>query len=265
MRSTLRLLGILFLFILLSVLTQIGGIVLLISILLGKTIRWKNPFKSTFIFVSLYFLSTFVLVPPLAKMSGREPIKHSQKIQPTALYTVILNRNYVRPELHDLLQRAENRLKLSDVGIHYLDASFPFVNGFPLLPHLSHNDGKKIDLSLIYETPEGRITDKQKSNSGYGVFEEPEKGEFDQIEKCKTAGYFQYDYPKYLTLGLINKNLLFSNKGSKLLVEAFLKDQSVGKLFIEPHLKERLHLKNSKIRYHGCQAVRHDDHIHIQL
>ena len=29
--------------------------------------------------------------------------------------------------------------------------------------------------------------------------------------------------------------------------------------------KTRLLLTSDKIRFHGCQAVRHDDHIHVQL
>ncbi len=33
----------------------------------------------------------------------------------------------------------------------------------------------------------------------------------------------------------------------------------------KPHLKTRLKLSSAKIRFHGCQAVRHDDHIHVQL
>ena len=35
----------------------------------------------------------------------------------------------------------------TNIEIHYLDANFPFINKFPLLPHLSHNDGKKIDIT----------------------------------------------------------------------------------------------------------------------
>lgn len=101
--------------------------------------------------------------------------------------------------------------------------------------------------------------------SGYGVFEGPEDKEQDQISKCKDAGYFQYDYAKYLTFGEINDDLQFSKKGTKLLIETILKFDCIEKIFIEPHLKQRLKLNHPKIRYHGCGAVRHDDHIHIQV
>jgi len=44
-----------------------------------------------------------------------------------------------------------------------------------------------------------------------------------------------------------------------------LQQPNLGKVFVEPHLKTRMKLVDSKIRFHGCGAVRHDDHIHIQL
>jgi hypothetical protein len=164
-----------------------------------------------------------------------------------------------------LLLSVSNNLEGTDVEINYLDANFPFVNKFPLLPHLSHNDGKKIDVSLIYQNEDGRVSNSQKSNSGYGVFEAPKSNEINKTNECKSNGYFQYDYLKYLTFGKINKDLTFSNKGTKALVNAFLKNKSLGKMFIEPHLKKRLNLTDSRIRFQGCRAVRHDDHIHVQL
>lgn len=248
-----------------TVLTQIGGIVYLLSLFLSRKWGINLKFKSLLIFLTLYLLSTILIVPLIAPIFGREKVKHTEKIRPSNYMTVLLNRNYVKPELNELLLEAESELIGTDVGIYYLDANFPFINNFPLLPHLSHSDGKKIDISLIYETQEGNITIKQKSISGYGVFENPKRNEYDQITKCLSAGYFQYDYPKYLTLGVINRELIFSEKGTKKLMEGLLKSRNLGKLFIEPHLKKRLNLIDDRIRYHGCRAVRHDDHIHIQL
>lgn len=253
------------LFLVLTVLTQIGGIVYFISLILSKKINTKLKFKTLFIFIIFYLVSTLVIVPLIAPIFGREKIKNSIKINPTNYMTVLLNRNYVQPKLNELLSDTEKKLAKTTIEIHYLDANFPFINKFPLLPHLSHNDGKKIDISLIYETENGTVSNKQKATSGYGVFESPNSGEFNQIEKCLKNGYFQYDYPKYLTLGSINDSLVFSEKGTKKLIQAILKNQTLGKLFIEPHLKNRMNLNDDRIRYHGCRAVRHDDHIHLQL
>lgn len=253
------------LFVILTILTQIGGIVYLLSDFIAKKSKIKFKLKGLISFIVIYLFSTFLIVPFIASLFGREKIICTEKIQPTNKMTLILNRNYVKPELNTFLKRVENNLANTNITINFLDANFPFFDGFPLLPHLSHNDGLKLDLSLVYETRNGEISDKQKSNSGYGVFEEPKNEEFNQIEKCLSNGYFQYDYPKYLTFGTINKELLFSKKGTKRLIEAILKEEELEKLFIEPHLKNRLRLNNNKIRYHGCRAVRHDDHIHIQL
>ncbi len=253
------------LFVILTILTQIGGIIYILSLWLIR--RWKISLKIKLplVFAGLYLVATFIIVPLSAPLFGREKVKNSEVINPANYMTILLNRNYVRPEMNDLLAQTAKDLNETSVTINYLDANFPFVNKFPLLPHLSHNDGKKIDLSLIYETPNGEITSKQKARSGYGAFEKPTPKEFNQIRECLKEGYFQYDYPKYLTLGKINDDLVFSEKGTKALIESVLKQPNLGKLFIEPHLKQRLNLTNSKIRYHGCRAVRHDDHIHIQL
>ena len=245
--------------------TQIGVVVYLLSLIISKKWNKNLKFKTLIIFASLYLFSTLLIVPLISPIFGREKVKHSEKIKPTNYMTVLLNRNYVKPKLNELLSKTEKKLNGTNIEIHYLDANFPFINKFPLLPHLSHNDGKKIDLSLVYETENGIITNRQKSISGYGLFENPKPTEYNQIEKCLKNGYFQYNFPKYLTLGKINKELVFSEKGTKKLIENILKSQNLGKIFIEPHLKSRMNLNNNRIRYHGCRAVRHDDHIHIQL
>ncbi|MEW7292812.1 hypothetical protein [Aquimarina sp. 2304DJ70-9] len=265
MNIILKIISQILLFVFLTIVTQIGGIVYLLSLVLIKKWEWNSRFKPLIVFTGLYVISTLLIVPIVAPIFGREKVKHTDRIQPTNYMTVFLNRNYVRPELNELLLQAEKELNASNIEIHYLDANFPFINKFPLLPHLSHNDGKKIDISLIYEAESGEITDKQKSISGYGVFEDPKSNEYNQSHKCLKSGYFQYDYPKYVTFGKINKKLVFSEKGTKMLIRSILKNRNLGKLFIEPHLKKRMNLVDSKIRYHGCRAVRHDDHIHIQL
>lgn len=221
--------------------------------------------KPIITFFGLYMIVTFVIVPAIAPLWGREKINNTENIKPATYMTVILNRNYVKPELNELLKETEENLSGTDIDIIYLDANFPFIDKFPLLPHLSHNDGKKIDFSLVYQDNQGEITNRIKSISGYGVFENPKQGETDQIKRCLNDGYFQYDYPKYFTFGTINPDLNFSPPGTKKLIESLLKNDNLEKLFIEPHLKQRLGLTDNRVRYHGCRSVRHDDHIHVQL
>ncbi|WP_196893831.1 hypothetical protein [Aureivirga marina] len=265
MKKLLYILLYLFLFSILTIATQIGGIILILSLLISNSIQKKFRFKKTIVFLTLYVIFTFTIIPFIAPIFGREKIASNDKIAPTNYMTILLNRNYVTPELNTVLEKTAKCIEKQPFKINYLDANFPFLNGFPLFPHLSHNDGKKIDISFIYETKNGKITNKQKSFSGYGDFVKPKKQEFDQTNYCKSKGFFQYDFTKYATFGKINQELRFSEKGTKKLIQCFLKNQNVGKIFLEPHLKNRLHLTNSKIRFQGCRAVRHDDHIHVQL
>ncbi|WP_298780184.1 hypothetical protein [uncultured Polaribacter sp.] len=106
---------------------------------------------------------------------------------------------------------------------------------------------------------------KNLQNSGYGIFEDPKNNEINQIENCKKRGYWQYDFTKYMTLRTLNNDLKISEKGTKKLILCILKNKKVSKIFIEPHLKNRMKLNHPKIRFHSCRAVRHDDHIHFQI
>ncbi|NOZ90180.1 MAG: hypothetical protein GXO60_02720 [Epsilonproteobacteria bacterium] len=250
-------------FTILTLLTQIGGVIFLLSLWISRLCKKEFIFKSLFIFLALYLVATFFIVPFVAPIFNRIPV--SDKLEPTSYLTILLNRNYVNLKLNRVLIKTQKYLSNTNIKVKYLDASFPFIDGFPLLPHLSHNDGKKIDISFIYQNKNEVITNQKKSISGYGVFVPIKKGEYNQTKYCKAKGYFQYDYPKYLTLGKINSELIFSEKGTKKLIDAILKNREIGKLFIEPNLKKRLKLRNKRVKNHGCHAVRHDDHIHIQL
>lgn len=253
----------LFVFVVLTIVTQIGGIVLCLALLVHR--KYNRKFLWLPVFILFYALSTFLIVPFLAKFSGREKITETKNLKATNWVYTWCNRNYVTADLHKVLTDVSEEVAQYGIVINYLDANFPFVDRFPLLPHLSHSDGKKIDLSLVYQDENGNVSDNVKSRSGYGIFEEPVGSEMNQTERCKTAGYFQYDYPKYLSFGEAHPELSFSAKSTKRLLLAILSTSEIEKIFIEPHLQSRLGLKHDKIRFHGCGAVRHDDHIHIQV
>ncbi|WP_378173287.1 hypothetical protein [Aquimarina sp. SS2-1] len=212
-------------------------------------------------------MSTFFIVPNLAPLFGREKIKNNDLVQSCSFFTILCNRNYVTPELNVAIQRIAKAMinRHSNTKLVYLDANFPFIDGFPLPPHLSHNDGKKIDISFIYKNKTGKITNKKPALFGYGVYEDPNPGEYNQIKVCKKKGFWQYDFAKYLTFGITNNQLKLSEKVTKDLLLTIVKEPKVRKVFIEPHLKNRLGVQSPKIRFHGGQAVRHDDHIHLQL
>lgn len=217
--------------------------------------------------ISTYLIATFLIVPYVAPIFGREKIKNSEFVSAHTIFTTLCNRNYVNPSINKVLEEIAIKFQRihSGVKLVYLDANFPFIDGFPLPPHLSHNDGNKIDISFIYTDKRNDLTNKKPSVLGYGTFVPPKKNEYNQIQICENKGYWQYDIAKYLTMGISNNKLKFSEKATKNLLLTILKRSEVRKVFIEPHLKQRLGLSHPKLRFHGCQAVRHDDHIHIQL
>jgi energy-coupling factor transporter transmembrane protein EcfT len=261
---------------LLTAVTQIGGVVFLISILTFGLIdkrlnrRWTRVTVKILSFVTLYLVFVFVIVPLTAKPFGRVqlPVFEKQHLKPANIWTSLLNRNYVRPQLREITYKVAESMnnKYPGTTINYLDANFPFINKFPLLPHLSHNDGKKLDLSFQYnDSQTGQMTNDIPSFIGYGICEEPKEGEENKPEECDKKGYWQYNLLRDIVSQDNKDKFTFDNMRTKELVNSFASDDGLGKIFIEPHLKTRLGLTSNKIRFHGCQAVRHDDHIHVQL
>ncbi|MBK8145171.1 MAG: hypothetical protein IPK62_09315 [Bacteroidetes bacterium] len=263
-------------FCLLTVLTQVGGVIYLLSILTYKcTDKWtsnkylKMTYRCTS-FLTLYFLTTFLIVPIVAKPFGRVPLPLTERnnLQPLNILTCFLNRHYVRQELQQTAFEVANLMdgKFPKTTINYLDANFPFIDKFPLIPHLSHNDGKKLDLSFCYrDTKTGEPTNECPSFIGYGICEEPRPEENNTANFCADKGFWQYNLLSKVISQDNKKKFTFDADKTRVLVNLFVGQPNIGKIFIEPHLKARLKLTSDKIRFHGCQAVRHDDHIHIQL
>jgi len=252
----------------LTLLTQIGGVIWILNF---GFFRWFKKGKSKLIrlssYLMLYLLFTFLIIPVIAKLSGRVPlpITKCDNLIPHNYITPILNRHYVKPKLKNQLIEIANKTNSNNkkLKVSYLDANFPFIDGFPLLPHLSHNDGRKVDLSFYYTKEENEGNHKP-SISGYGKFVEPTNSEFNQTRECLSKGYWQYDYTKFVTLGSRN-DLEFDSKNTVNLVNMIVNSPITQKILIEPHLKRRMKLSHSKIRFQGCHAVRHDDHIHHQI
>ncbi|WP_254453220.1 hypothetical protein [Winogradskyella undariae] len=256
----LKFIGHIIIVIILTTITQVGGLIWLLAII----ISYKIKKGKRIVFPLLYLLFNLVIIPPIASYLGREKLPtFKENLKPHNWFYPLAFRNYVNPDLKSELEKSAQALSASNINITYLDANFPFINGFPLLPHLSHSDGKKIDISLMYLDQDGNSTNKKPSVSGYGVYANSSNNY--TSETCIKKGYWQYDFTKYLTLGTIN-NLKLDDKNTKLLIEQILSIQTTEKIFIEPHLKQSLGLRHqSKIRFTGCQAVRHDDHIHYQI
>lgn len=264
-------------FLFLTVLTQIGGLVLLCWLPAGKFIdkiignRLLRKAIKCLGFIGLYLSTTFIIVPILAKPFGRVPlpILSNTSIQPLTIWTCLLNRHYARPALKQALEKTACRMSklFPSTRIAYLDANFPFLDKFPLFPHLSHNDGRKLDLAFFYQHAASgkQLNGEAPSAIGYGVYESPLEGELNTPLDCARRGYWQYGFLEYLVPQANKKNMRLDAGRTKQIIKLLAAQPSIDKIFIEPHLKARMNLQSAKIRFHGCQAVRHDDHIHIQI
>ena len=265
-------------FSILTIFTQVGGLIYIFYQFVKKIIEKKRSHKLQLfgrigLFSIFYLLATLLFIPPIAKQLGRVPLPYyvTQKsaIKPLTIFTNLLNRHYVKPQLLATIKDTAHDLEKEypNTQIVYLDANFPFWNGFPLLPHLSHNDGKKLDLAFIYKDAHTQeLLYSSPSYSGYGIYESPRKGELNQPNICQKKGYWQYGILTKITPQWNKNKIIVDEVRTKKLLQLLAKHQAIGKIFIEPHLKTRWKLEEfSNIRYHGCHAVRHDDHIHIQL
>lgn len=259
-----------------TLLTQIGGVVYLIGRfsfpIINRNVSkryLRNIYKSVF-FILSYSLFTFFLVPIIAKPFGRVPLPFTttNNIQPVNKIIIILNRHYVRAELKYVAINVANEINQQFPGttLNYLDAGFPFFDKFPLFPHLSHSDGKKLDISLFYtDAQTGKETNSCPSFIGYGISEEPRVNEVNTAFTCGSKGFWKYSLMKSIVPQANKKSFVFDSVRTKAVIQLFCEEPKIEKIFIEPHLKTRMGLMNGKIRFHGCQAVRHDDHIHLQI
>ena len=152
------------------------------------------------------------------------------------------------------------------VSMRYLDACFPFWDGFPLVPHLTHNDGRKLDIAFYYtQFLDNQPISDSPSWLGYGVSEEPRAGEENQPEFCREKGEWQYSFMRrYIIPQNWKSDFRFDAKKTTEMLRLFTANSRVRFVLIEPHLKTRLGFQtNNKIRIPPCHAVRHDDHIHV--
>ncbi len=274
----------------LTVFSQVGGIFYLVYIyfynkiirekvyrqfqppMAGRGKRFLNFLLRNTIFVIgflLFFgILSHLLIPPLAGLFGREPLpvfsSDRKYLASAKTYTWFFHRHYVTPELKKEILDISKRFNKEHPGVKvlYLDGNLPFIDNFPLVPHLSHDDGEKLDLSFIYIK-----NNKNKNNvpgwMGYGVCEEPRQGEVNYPVKCSNNPIYNLLYkisPQRKTTFQVDV------EKTKTLLREIIRSTKVRKIFIEPHLENRWGFSGEgKVRFQGCHSVRHDDHIHLQL
>ena len=236
---------------LLTVLTQLGGIAWAVAL----------AFRKPWLVFPLLYAALWTMAFAMAPTLGRVPLpcRGEPLRMQSALYCVMM-RNYVTPELADVARSAAVRIAADQPGsvTLALDGGFPFLTGMPLLPHMSHDDGEKLDLAFFYTTPAGTyLPGKTRSPIGYWAFEGADPA------TCPPALLTTRWGMAWLQPLWPDRRL--DTARTARLVRALLDDARVGKVFLEPPLAARLGIADPKLRFQGCRAARHDDHIHVQL
>jgi hypothetical protein len=265
----------LILFVFLTVVTQIGGIAMVVSWLILRRLGqyshgWRRRAEVVAAFAATYIVLSLLIVPPLAWLGGRVPLSCGFSTEggyaaADSLYC-ILNRNYVDKRLSALMEALGKHMQATFPGTTtlYLDGNFPFFNGFPLIPHLSHSDGRKLDLAFYYTDAAGQyIPGLTRSPIGYWAFEQPPAGDPGACGSKSSTLRWNVNWLQPL-LPDWKLDVERTRAAVNWLVTTGAQ-MGVEKLYLEPHVTARLGVGSPLIRFQGCQAARHDDHIHLQI
>lgn len=258
----------------LTLLTQIGGLVLVAATLIVLALRTPRRHRwlaTIALFVALYAIASLTLVPAMATASGRVALPcdlaPDASVSALSFLTCALNRHYATPSVASLLDTMAGDLvrSLPNTRVRYLDAGFPFGWGMPMLPHLSHGDGRKVDLAFFYNRPDGvYVPGMTPSPIGYWGFEQPRPGD---SQPCADARGLTLRWDMAWLQPLWPDLALDEQRNIAML--AWLtgpgREHGVTKILLEPHLVERLGVSDPMIRFQGCAAARHDDHLHIDV
>jgi hypothetical protein len=255
----------------LTALTQIGGAVWLTTLFLRRFLPSNGRAALLALFLGLYAAATLT-TQQLAPLTGRVALScfpgRDATLTVRSAFFCALNRNFVAPELADAARAYADHMAKAFPGTMTmaLDANFPFVTGFPLMPHLSHDDGRKLDLALYYRDADGNFRNGEtRSPIGYFAFQQPAAngpnpcaGRARRLTLRWNMNWLQGAFPAWQIEPKRMREALrwLSDEG---------RAHGIGKIFIEPHIPASLGIASDAIRFQGCRAARHDDHVHIQL
>jgi murein endopeptidase len=200
--------------------------------------------------------------PPVVSPAGLVslPCADTGPLRPVARSFCDRGRSYMTPAAARTVAETAKVLDARFPGsiLRFMDASWPSGQR-PMPPHLSHGDGRELDIALLYETLDGKPLANSPSPLGYGAFEPPKLESQRACVGKRSALNDRPDPPR-------DRGWRLDEARSRALILALVADPRVRRIFLEPHLKTRLGLADqSKIAFAGCQAARHDDHIHVDF
>lgn len=191
------------------------------------------------------------------------PCDASTPLEPVRPYYCRRDRHFTTPPVRAALIDAAEAMRARYPGevLRFMDASGP-TGEKPFPPHLSHGDGRQIDLGLYYTDVRGLPMKTFPATDRYGGYwpaEPPRPGEEIACPGGREGRAEKPDPPA-------DRPWRLDEARTKALVQVLIADPRVKRVLIEPHLERRLGLwGHPKLRFAGCQAARHDDHIHVDF
>lgn len=244
--------------VLLTVLTQVGGACYAAGL---AAAAGRGARAGILVGLTLYGALTVGILPSVAPRWGRValPCDLAGTASPAAasLLYCALNRHYGTPDVAAAMQRIAGAMDRRHPGsvVTYLDAGFPLPLQMPLIPHLSHRDGRAIDLALFYD---GRAR-AGAWPVGYFAFAPAASGE---AAVCSRPGPLRWsvDWLQPLFAGT-----RLDHQRTADLVLLAVADPAVSRALLHPGLASALGIGSGKLRFAGCHAARHDDHLHLVI
>lgn len=190
------------------------------------------------------------------------PCASSGALRPHTQGYCLGQRHYVTPTARTALLAATDKLRRRhpDAAITYMSASWPRGTR-PMPPHLSHGDGRQIDIALFYVDRAGRPLARPPTVTGYGAYEPPRR---EADRSC--VGAERRAKRNDGADPAADRRWRLDETRTRDLIGILSADPNVRRIFIEPHLKRRLGFSmDPKVRFAGCRAARHDDHLHVDF
>lgn len=191
------------------------------------------------------------------------PCDSSTPLEPIRPYYCRKDRHFVRPDVRDALLDAARQMddRYPGAKLRFMDASGP-LGEKPFPPHLSHGDGRQIDLALYYTDVAERPLDQFPDTSRHGGFYPAEPARPGEPLACPDGRKGAAEKPDPPA----DRPWRLDEERTKALVQILVADPRVKRILIEPHLERRFGLwGHPKLRFAGCQAARHDDRLHVDF
>ena len=126
-----------------------------------------------------------------------------------------------------------------------LDANFPFFDGFAMLPHLSHKDGRQVDIAFWYDRDDACQPGLTRSPLGCFAFEQ---GPTDCPNRWLTLRWdLEWLQPLPPPYPLDRRRMQSA-------LQWLAQDARVTRVFLEPHLRTSLGVAGASFGFQGCLA-----------